>query len=82
MTWSKPHFDPIILPDGRKLATLRDVAIYITALPKAKHALVVTALRTAVNMMTVDNSPKAVAFASARAAKSPPWVLTVEGRTQ
>jgi hypothetical protein len=27
----------IILPDGRKLLTLRDAAEYITALPKAEH---------------------------------------------
>jgi hypothetical protein len=26
MTWSKQFFDPIILPDGRKLTTLRDAA--------------------------------------------------------
>jgi hypothetical protein len=29
--------DPIILPDGRKLTTLRDAATYITGLPKAEH---------------------------------------------
>ena len=32
-------YDPIILPDGRKLLTLRDAAEYITALPKAEHVL-------------------------------------------
>ncbi|MGV7219228.1 hypothetical protein [Bradyrhizobium sp. UFLA05-112] len=37
MTWSARFFDPIILPDGRKLVTLRDAATYITALPKAEH---------------------------------------------
>ena len=29
--------DSIVLPDGRKLMTLRDAAEYITALPKAEH---------------------------------------------
>ena len=29
--------DPIVLPDGRKLLTLRDAAEYITARPKAEH---------------------------------------------
>jgi hypothetical protein len=35
--WSARFVDPIILPDGRKLLTLRDAAEYITALPKAEH---------------------------------------------
>jgi hypothetical protein len=30
-------FDPITLPGGRKLVTLRDAARYITKLPKAEH---------------------------------------------
>ena len=35
--WFKRFLDPIILPDGRKLLTLRDAAEYIAALPKADH---------------------------------------------
>jgi hypothetical protein len=35
--WSAWFVDPIILPDGRKLMTLRDAATYITGLPKAEH---------------------------------------------
>jgi len=38
MPWSARFVDPIILPDGRKLLTLRDAATYITAPPKAEHA--------------------------------------------
>ena len=37
MTWFKRFYDPIGLPDGRELLTLRDAAEYITALPKAEH---------------------------------------------
>ena len=37
MAWFKRFYDPIILPDGRKLLTLRDAAEYVTALPKAEH---------------------------------------------
>jgi hypothetical protein len=37
--WRVRFYDPIILPDGRKLLTLRDAAEYITALPKAEHVL-------------------------------------------
>lgn len=35
--WSRPFDDPIVLPDGRKLLTLRDAANYITRLPKQQH---------------------------------------------
>jgi hypothetical protein len=37
MAWFKRFYDPIILPDGRELLTLRDAAEYISALPKAEH---------------------------------------------
>jgi hypothetical protein len=37
MKWSTPFDDPIDLPDGRKLITLRDAATYITELPKAQQ---------------------------------------------
>jgi hypothetical protein len=32
--WSREFDEPIALPGGRKLVTLRDAASYITALPK------------------------------------------------
>jgi hypothetical protein len=38
MPWSARFDEPITLPDGRTLKTLRDAANYITALPKAEHA--------------------------------------------
>jgi hypothetical protein len=37
MAWFKRFYDPIILPDGRKLLTYRDAAEFITALPRAEH---------------------------------------------
>jgi hypothetical protein len=37
--WSTPFDDPIILPDGRKLLTLKDAADYITKLPKKESDL-------------------------------------------
>jgi hypothetical protein len=37
VTWSRPFTDPIRLPTGKKLAILRDAALYITNLPKAEH---------------------------------------------
>jgi len=37
MPWFKRFVDPIVLPDGRELLTLRDAAEYITALSKTEH---------------------------------------------
>jgi hypothetical protein len=37
--WQRKFDDPIPLPDGRELVTLRDAATHITALPKAEAAL-------------------------------------------
>jgi hypothetical protein len=37
MSWDQTFFDPINLPNGRRLMTLRDAAEYITTLPKAEH---------------------------------------------
>ena len=37
MGWDQAFSGPIILPGGRKLATLRDAAQYVTKLPKAEH---------------------------------------------
>jgi hypothetical protein len=37
VSWDQQFFDPIELPGGRKLITLRDAAFYITKLPKAEH---------------------------------------------
>ena len=36
--WPRPFDDPIPLPRGRQLVTLRDAAEFITKLPKAEHA--------------------------------------------
>jgi hypothetical protein len=37
--WQRKFEDPIELPDGRTLVTLRDAADYITALPKKESDL-------------------------------------------
>jgi hypothetical protein len=37
LPWSREFDDPIPLPGGRELVTLRDAAHYITGLPKAEH---------------------------------------------
>jgi hypothetical protein len=37
--WSRAFFDPIELPNGRQLATLKDAAKYITSLPASEHDL-------------------------------------------
>ena len=35
--WSTKFEDPIPLPNGRQLVSLKDAAGYITKLPKAEH---------------------------------------------
>ena len=37
MNWQREFEDPIVLPKGRKLITLRDAADHILKLPKAEH---------------------------------------------
>jgi hypothetical protein len=39
MPWCIPFEDPVPLPNGRKLLTLKDAADYITKLPKAEQKL-------------------------------------------
>jgi hypothetical protein len=35
--WTRQFDDPILLPRGRPLVTLKDAGTYITKLPKAEH---------------------------------------------
>jgi hypothetical protein len=37
LNWSDEFDEPIPLPRGKPLVTLRDAALYITKLPKAEH---------------------------------------------
>lgn len=37
MSWQRRFDEPIPLPRGRQLVTLRDAGTYITKLPKAEH---------------------------------------------
>jgi hypothetical protein len=37
LSWDQQFFDPIELPNGRRLITLRDAALYITKLPNAEQ---------------------------------------------
>jgi len=37
LPWSTPFDEPIALPNGKTLVTLKDAADYITKLPKAEH---------------------------------------------
>ena len=39
MPWSASFEDPIVLPNGRQLFTLKDAADYITKLPKKESDL-------------------------------------------
>jgi hypothetical protein len=33
--WARPFDDPVLLPGGRELVTLRDAGDYITSLPRS-----------------------------------------------
>jgi hypothetical protein len=35
--WSRKFHEPILLPKGRQIVTLKDAGTYITKLPKAEH---------------------------------------------
>jgi hypothetical protein len=35
--WTRPFDDPVLIPGGRELVTLRDAADYIMKLPKAEE---------------------------------------------
>jgi len=37
MPWSRPFDDPIVLPKGKNITTLKDAAAYIMALPNSKQ---------------------------------------------
>ena len=37
MPWSTAFEEPIVLPNGKTLDTLKDAASYIIKLPKAEH---------------------------------------------
>jgi hypothetical protein len=37
MSWSRAFEDPILLPRGHQLVTLKDAGTYITKVPKAVH---------------------------------------------
>ena len=37
MSWATKFDEPIPLPKGKPLVTLRDAALYITKVPKAEH---------------------------------------------
>jgi len=39
VSWSREFEDPIPLPNGKKLVTLRDAADYIMSLPKSESNL-------------------------------------------
>jgi hypothetical protein len=38
VSWKRRFDDPIVLPDGRQIVTLRDAATYATKLPKEESA--------------------------------------------
>jgi hypothetical protein len=59
--WSREFEDPISLPGGRKLVTLRDAAHYITSLPKKEADLPEWQTAIEVLMLVSRNGPTMLA---------------------
>jgi hypothetical protein len=59
--WQRKFEDPIPLPDGRKLVTLRDAADYITSLPKKESDLPEWQAAIAVLMLVSRSGPTMLA---------------------
>jgi hypothetical protein len=78
--WARPFDDPVLLPGGRELVTLRDAADYIMKLPKAEQNL--EAWQTAVEaliMAAEDRGPlNACAHRRAEGVESRPRPQTCE----
>jgi hypothetical protein len=56
MPWFKRFYDPIVLPDGRKLPTLRDADEYITELPSCCHVAAIEAAFTALSKVPAQRA--------------------------
>jgi len=56
VSWDQRFSEPIVVPEGRTLTTLRDAGTYISRLPKAEHEA--TEWQTAVQclMQAADNA--------------------------
>jgi hypothetical protein len=77
MSWSRTFDDTIVLPDGRKLATLRDAGEYIAALSKAEHDRPEWRLAAAMLMQAAeDGAPVMLAEIAMRRA------LNVDGKPE
>jgi hypothetical protein len=58
MSWSRPFDDPIPLPRGRQLVTLRDAGDYVAKLPMAEYMTVEWQAAMFALMLVVDlNGP-------------------------
>jgi hypothetical protein len=77
MSWSRTFDDTIVLPDGRKLVTLRDAGEYIAALSKAEHDRPEWRLAAAMLMQAAeDGAPVMLAEIAMRRA------LNVDGKPE
>jgi hypothetical protein len=62
MGWARKFDEPVPLPNGCTLATLRDAALYITKLPKAEHDA--AEWQAAMEALHLNRSPRCGYFVS------------------
>jgi hypothetical protein len=68
--WSRPFEDPIPVPDGRTLLTLKDAGDYITSLPKAEQDLIGVLRALTLNVKGMFNSGHKDTLGKARKIKT------------
>ncbi len=61
--WAPPFDDPILLPGGREIVTLRDAGDYITSLPKTEQDLEEWQAAVEALLLVVDRYWREIALA-------------------
>ena len=72
MSWDASFDDPIVLPSGKTLRTLRDAGKYITSLPNAMHQQDRWQLAMSVLITAAESGPTMMARIGLMRAISPP----------
>jgi hypothetical protein len=80
--WQRKFEDPIPLPGGRKLVTLRDAADYITSLPKKESDLPEWQTAIEVLMLVARSGPTMMARIGGHEGVEPSCGSGIQSRSQ